>query len=346
MSGRQGTMGTSRCYRRCLCALILLCWIISYVSAWEWSDLVSGGSSSTLSIEEVSEMRVRDIKRRLSRNHGYSAEEVGRMLDKKELVQALAFEEEKLRLAAEADLKRELLKQGILIALVAVLLVMCWPLLQRAYEIALVNFEVYTDRKKLEARRCWELRTYAGMLGVVLMTCIDFLNVWLTASVILSWVMTSKYFFPVPSLPVRPAQLMGGQMSKTSLANYGINLGPMAVTWGLRFLHRRIELWTGKAMSRAYKAQRKAARQAETPEERATRRAARRAAKQAAREQQRQARPAAAVPPGELPPDWMQYTDPTQPREPESESALSGSKAHEEFLEQVEIHTSELDELD
>jgi len=334
-----------RCSRQCLHALVLLCWIISCVSAWEWSDLVSGDSSSTLSIDEVANMRVRDIKRRLSRNHGYSAEEVGKMLDKKELVQALAFEEEKIRLTAEADLKRELLKQGVLIALVAVVLVMCWPLIQRAYEIAIVNFEVYTDRKKLEATRCWELRTYAGMLGVTLMACIDLLNIWLTASVILSWAMKSKYFFPVPSLPVRPAQFMGGQISKSSLANYGINLGPMAITWTLRFLHGRIELWTGKAMSQAYKEQRKVARQRETPEERATRRATRRAAKQATREQQRQPRPA-TVPPGELPPDWMQYADPTQPKESEPESTPSGSKAHEEFLEQLDVHTSELDELD
>ena len=75
-------------------------------------------------------MRVRDLKRRLTRQHGYSAEEVAKMLDKKELIHALAFEEEKLRLDQEELVKRRLVKRGILTAIITILVIMFWPLFQ------------------------------------------------------------------------------------------------------------------------------------------------------------------------------------------------------------------------
>lgn len=108
--------------------------------AWEWSDLWGDETpsaaadetthSTPLTLAEVSAMRVRDLKRRLSRTHGYAADEVARMLDKKELIHALAFEEEKLRLKQEDLIKRKLVKRGILTAIISILVVMFWPLLQ------------------------------------------------------------------------------------------------------------------------------------------------------------------------------------------------------------------------
>ena len=43
---------------------------------------------------------------------------------------------------------------------------------------------------------------------MLLLFVIDALSLWLSVSVLLSWVTTSKYFFPVPSVPIRPAQLL------------------------------------------------------------------------------------------------------------------------------------------
>ena len=128
----------------------------SSTEAWEWSDLTGAGTAfetrgDYLSYQEVSDLRVRDIKRRLARNHGFSPEELARMLDKKELIRALAYEEDKVRDKAEAEMKRVLFKQSVIIAVISVLVVMCWPLLRHAWEVAHVNFVVYTDRKKLEA---------------------------------------------------------------------------------------------------------------------------------------------------------------------------------------------------
>ena len=50
------------------------------------------------------------------------------------------------------------------------------------------------------------------------MLIIDALQVWLTLTVILSWFMTSKYFFPIPSLLIRPAAMRGGEVASGPLA--------------------------------------------------------------------------------------------------------------------------------
>ena len=217
--------------------LMLLPLLPTLADAWQWTDwiaardyidedfyaLFSSSSSNTattttttapLSIEEVADMRVRDIKRRLARQHGYSAQELATMILKKELIEALAFEEEKLRLKIVADVQRMLIQRGIVVAIVAVAIVACWPLIQQAYQVALVNFVVYTDRKKLEAQKCWEFKTKWGLMGVTLMFILDLLQAWLTLSVLLSWVLASasplrRFLFPTPHIPVRPAQFMG-----------------------------------------------------------------------------------------------------------------------------------------
>jgi hypothetical protein len=350
--------------------LVLLSLSFSFVessssSSWEWRDYLDFGGhlydttfpsqTSTLSIDEVSKLKVREIKRRLALTHGFSAEELGRILDKKELIEALAFEEEKVRLGEEAEMKRFLLKRGIIVALISVVVVLCWPLFQHAFEIAQVNVVVYTDRKRHEASRCIELQSYKAMIGVFLMLVMDLLGMWMTASLILSFVMKSnKYFFPYPNLPIRPAQLMGGGMSQ-AFGGYGINIAPMIIRWMMRFVNGRLEVWTGRCMSSAHKAQRHLAREFETEDEKAQRKAARKLAKQLQKaeaaeraaatfnQQQQRQHP----PPADLPANWM------QPAPERIEAAATGdhhpnttSDAHEEFLNQLELDESELVELD
>ena len=168
-------MPPQRRIRTILLQFFILSTLLLSTRGWEWTDWIAGGgqdaaavwddwsSTTTLSLNQVSELRARDIKRRLARTHGYSAEELAKMILKKELVEALAFEEEKVRLKLQDDVQRWLFQRGIIVAIVAVIIVYCWPLIQQGYEVALVNFVVYTDRKKLEAQRCWELKTKWGM---------------------------------------------------------------------------------------------------------------------------------------------------------------------------------------
>lgn len=347
--------------------LLLLVWFLSLYSAtaWEWSDFVSTGTavgsasdrSITLTIQEVSELRARDIKRRLTRHHGYSAEEVAKILDKKELIHALAFEEEKLRLANEENMKRALVKQGIIVSVLAVAVVLCWPLLHHAYEVASVNFVVYTDRKRHEASRCRELKSVWGFIGIAAMFIMDMLQVWLTGSIVLSWVMRSRYFFPVPSLSIKPAQFMGAEVANSSIGGYGINIGPMVIGWVMRFVYAKLEAWTGRALVRSGQKQKQAARDAETPEEKATRRKLRKEQKRATQEQvsAAAARQAAAfgMQPGQQPQQQQPQQPPPYSTEPVPGSAPSAgpepvraSSAHDDFMEQLQAHGIEPDEFD
>lgn len=166
--------------------------------AWEWTDFVSvdsiSGSASgatksdmnikALSMSDVSNMRVRDIKRRLSLNHGYSADELGAILDKKELIQMLAFEEHKIQLKQNNEIKRYVIHRSILVAILVIVITFCWPIFQHAYEVGHVNFVVYIDRKKHEISKCKEYKSVQGFIGVLIMSILDILQVWLTVRII------------------------------------------------------------------------------------------------------------------------------------------------------------------
>lgn len=278
---------------------------LTLCGSWQWSDWIVGGNlkqsslSTTpdqdamtwLTMSDVSQMRARDIKRRLSRQHGYGADELSRILDKKELIRTLAFEEYKIQQAYERKLTASLRNRAIIVSLLAIVVIYCWPLLSHLWEVVWVNVVVYYDKKTYEAKRCRELSSALGLIGVMAMLVLDVMQIWLTASVVLSWVMTSKYFFPVPSLSIKPAQIMGGAVASGPLSGYGINVGPMVVTWALRFAQWKVEQWTGQALSSAMQRKKQQARAQENLEEREIRKAerrARRAAREAAEAEQRQ----------------------------------------------------------
>jgi len=263
------------------CLFLLLSTV---VHAWEWTDYIgssslAGRSSSELSFDEVSELRVRDIKRILTRKHGYGSEELGRVLDKKELIQTLSFEEHKLHQKEVEEQQRDLFWKALLAVVVVGVVTLCWPLLRHAWDVVSVNVVVYSDRKRLELQRCWELQSIEALIGLLCMFVLDFLQVWLSASILLSWVITSKYFFPIPSIPIRPAQLMGGEIAQGPLSGYGINVAPMLIGWVFRFAGSKLEGWVGRAFQRAHRRQKKQQRAQETPEERVARKEFKRAKK-------------------------------------------------------------------
>jgi len=246
-------------------------------------------SKVPLTFTQISKLRVREIKRQLSRNHGYSADELSRMLDKKELIEALAFEEHKLDMKEKDELRRKNIQKAVLVAIVCVLVVMCWPLINHAFDVALVNIVVYTDKKKYEMSQCWSFKSLTACFGIICMATLDFFQVWLSCSVLLSWVISrNKYFFPTPSIPISPSLFMHGApggRGTSPLDRIGINVGPMMITWLLRWLRNRTELFVGKSLLKAQKKQRKAERKKKETEtadlDRKLRRARRRAEKEA-----------------------------------------------------------------
>ncbi|KAL7468843.1 hypothetical protein ACHAXS_009092 [Conticribra weissflogii] len=280
--------------------------------------------TKTLSMLEISDMRARDIKRRLARSHGYGADELAKMIDKADLINALSFEEHKVYVQEVEKRKWRRWKRGMVGTCAAVLVVLFWPVLRHVWEVACVNFVVYTvtsniflqftlaqckklktksthdnksaslpndrspsDRRRHEISRCREFHSYKGYFGILLLFLIDLLSLWLSTSVLLSWVMTSKYFFPTPSIPIRPVELLTPKgHSSGEFGKYGINIGPMLISWGLRFLNGQVEGMIGRAMAEAFQEQRrkekeemKKRRKEEKAKEKEERREARRAAK-------------------------------------------------------------------
>jgi hypothetical protein len=272
-------------------SFLILTTIPVITHAWEWSDLIFSSTSSSsnaenwLSESDISSMRVRDIKRRLARTYGYGADELARMIDKNELILALWEEEYRQQQKVQERVHRQLFFQGLWTTLVAVVVVMGWPLWKHVYEVVMVNWVVYTDRKLIEIGQCRQYSSVVASIGVFLMMVVDILQVWLTVSVLLSWVITSKYFFPMPTLAIRPAQFLGEQVAHGPLGRYGMNVAPMAVTWMLKFLRGRIENFTAKTLAKAYQQHQRNVRDTETEEERSARKAQRKAAKRAAKEE-------------------------------------------------------------
>lgn len=260
------------------------------VRAYSLGDILGSetdlDSSTTLSLPEISEMRVRDIRRRLTRSHGYGSDEIMAILDKKELINALAYEEHRVRQKEDEARRRFVMRRSIIVALLCVVVAIFFPLFRHVWEVGSINFVVYTDKKRHEAKTCWELKSAWGALGVFCMFVVDTLSLWLSVTVLLSWVMNtkSKYFFPIPSFAVRPAAIMAASTGGNAgaLGNYGVNIGPMVVTWMFRFVNGKLELWTGKALVNSQKLRRKQERdrkkawkRGETQEEKEARRTAR-----------------------------------------------------------------------
>jgi len=279
--------------------------IIPVASAWEWTDYVVGGSTEkdedgiittvgerrrTLTNAEISGLRVRDLKRRLGRGHGYSANELGRMLDKKDLISALIEEETKLRNKNRSDKRRKLFLKALIIAILCVVAIVGWPLWTHLSEVLAVNWTVFYDQKRHEISQCWELRSAMGAFGVAMLTLLDLLRLWLSCTVILSWFLSNdsryrRFLLPIPTLSIKPGQFMGEQVRNSGMASWGMNVAPMVIRWGMGYLRTKVEYLTGKSLSTAARLRRQKCRSGETKEERKTRKAAKKAAKRTVREE-------------------------------------------------------------
>jgi len=204
-----------------------------------------------LNIVEISDMRARDIRRRLARIHGYEPGELAKMIDKKDLINALSYAEHK-HYEQEMDRRKWIMfKRTIIYTALAIMAVMFWPLIKHAVEVALVRLEMYSDRRKYEMKRCNEYESRVGYFGIFLLFIIDFLGLWMSISILLSWFVTrSRYFFPTPSIPIRPAQLLSPGGNAGELGKYGINVGPMLVSWVFRYLNGKVENMIGRDCAR------------------------------------------------------------------------------------------------
>ena len=215
--------------------------------------------------------------------HGYEPGELAKMIDKKDLINALSYEEHK-NYEMEMDRRKWIMfKRTIIYTALAIMAVMFWPLIKHALEVALVRLEMYRDRRKYEMKRCNEYESRVGYFGIFLLFIIDFLSLWMSMSILLSWFVTrSRYFFPTPSIPIRPAQLLSPGGSAGELGKFGINVGPMLVSWIFRFLSGKVENMIGRDCARQLRKKQK--------KEKEDLKRARKEARRQAREEERRRR--------------------------------------------------------
>lgn len=147
---------SSRITRSSSIIYLILCLLITNLprsDAFRIMDWVDGDTpaqfknddcAKVLSLSEISALRVREIQRKLQRQHGYGADEIHQILDKKVLVNALAYEEHKVCEREEEWKRKVMVRRSIFLALVCVILVMFRPLLEHVWEVAHINFVVYT----------------------------------------------------------------------------------------------------------------------------------------------------------------------------------------------------------
>ena len=91
----------------------------------------------------------------------------------------------------------EIMRRGIIVALICISLAIFRQPLFMAWEVVCVNVVVYVDKKRYEINRCRELHSFKGFFGIFIMMIINALQQWLSVSVILSWFITSRYLFPM-----------------------------------------------------------------------------------------------------------------------------------------------------
>jgi hypothetical protein len=120
------------------------------------------------------------------------------------------------------------------------------------------------------------LRSAKAAFGLFLTCILNLLQFWLSVSVLLSWVMKSAYFFPVPYIPIRPAELLataaGASGNANVLGNYGINIGPMIVSWFFRYMNGKLENFMGRSLQQRMNEINKEKRKATKAEQKEVRR--------------------------------------------------------------------------
>lgn len=134
---------------------------------------------------------------------------------------------------------------------------------------------ISTDKKKYEINTCISHKSIKACIGILITFCIDLLQLWLSVSILASWILPSnKYMFPTPSIPIRPAAVLtslssasGNASSDSPLNKYGINVGPMIISWLFRYGKGKVEYWVGKVLAKKMRKDQKKVRKEEKKRE-------------------------------------------------------------------------------
>ncbi len=209
-------------------------------------------------VVDIESMRVRDLRRWLIKNGGYTEKEVLSILDKEEL-RKLAFDviDEKAWDATYLNAAEYFWYWFYRIGTV-LLICLVVALLRKPIENYILSqwthFKIFSRMSK----SCWKNHRYAALLGIVSLIILDICSAWISLSVMSSWItpiLQPQYVYyirrlciPLPSMNLQPMNLLKGSSGSGSLGSYSVNMAPIIAGFVIEGLKKALENLIGKEM--------------------------------------------------------------------------------------------------
>lgn len=221
---------------------------------WLFSPFPVTKSSSAYSIDELRDLRVRDL-RKILYGFGISRDETKQLLDKEELLQTAftLLEEERVE-SLTASYYAKVWRFTVIAMIIALFYISKEPLgaigqqVQNHFLMLRYDLKVKADMVGVAMKT----KLYLAMLSLCLTILLDIMYEWIQLSTFASWVVPydaiyiRRLMFPFHiNIPVSAGMLMGENMRSTDfgqqLGGYGMNVGPMLLMAALRYVKHQLQ---------------------------------------------------------------------------------------------------------
>lgn len=221
---------------------------------WLFSPFPATKSSTPYLIEELGDLRVRDL-RKILYGFGISREDTKQYLDKEELLQTAftLLEEERVE-SLTASYYAKAWRFTVIAMIITLFYISREPLgaigqqVQNHYLMLRYDLKVKADMLGVAMKT----NLYLAMLSLCLAMVLDVVYEWIQLSTFASWVVpydaiyVRKLMFPFHlNLPVNAGMLMGDNMRRTDfgeqLGGYGMNVGPMLLMAAMRYVKHQLQ---------------------------------------------------------------------------------------------------------
>ena len=206
-------------------------------TSWLFSEFPAGKSSTSYSVEELKELKVKDL-RKILYGFGVTRSEAKSVLDKEELsVWALSLLEEERKENLNALYYAKTWRYTVVVLLITLLYVSREPVgaltqqIANHYLMVRYNIKVKMDMIKVALKEKMLLPVLALCFVIVL----DIIYEWIQLSTFASWVVSrdstffKKLMFPFHvDLPVNANMVLGDSMKRSG---FGQQLGGLVSTW-------------------------------------------------------------------------------------------------------------------
>jgi hypothetical protein len=221
---------------------------------WLFSPFPEGKSSTSYSIEEFKDLKVKDL-RKILYGFGVTRFEAKSVLDKEELsAWALSLLEEERKENLNALLYAKAWRYTVIVLLATLLYVSREPagaLVQQVvnhYLMVKYDIKVKVDMIKVALKE----KMFLSVLALGLVIVLDVTYEWVQLSTFASWVVPRdayflrKLMFPFHmDLPVNAGMVMGENMKRSGfgqqLGGFGVNLGPMILLACIRYTKHTLQ---------------------------------------------------------------------------------------------------------